>query len=222
MMVGQYCLLMMASLAGAGCLAASSHGQSLDSGTASAAVTGSASTGLGSGSGSGGTGIGVTTGASASSTGFGGTTSGSSTGSTGGLSNGSTSGGLYTGDAGPCAGTEFANCGSDSDCACDQRCVRDDFQMAFVCETACASGSDCPNAATTCTDSAEPVDPMDVGKTCTVDLCGSQDFAGSACATTATASGDGTCVPIPGLFSDSAPPVQLFLALHRFECRVSG
>ena len=161
------------------------------SGTSVGASTGQASTSVGASS--------VSTTGNTTGTGIGSATTGTSTGS----SFGTTTGGFGP-DAG-CALTEYntdTGCFEGSPCNCDQWCVTGDpymslFQPGGVCETPCNSDADCPNAASTCTDLATPLNPSNVGKTCTINLCAMNAVPGSTCA--AGNDAPGTCIPVDDL-----------------------
>ncbi len=179
------------------------------------------------------TGSGTTTGVVGSSTA---TTSSANTSAasgsgTSGATSGTTSGGTSSGgtDAGFCAQTEYRTgwtrgCNSDADCNCGQWCVADPlfwgdllYGPLNVCETRCSADSDCPNAVSICTSLAVPLNPSDVGKTCTVNLCNLYNlYAGSdagpaaatdagpgaTCDVDATGTGGGTCVPLSEIWFD--------------------
>lgn len=175
--------------------ASSSASATASSGAVGASGTATSASGVGTSS----SGIGIASSATSS-----GTTSASSSSTAVGTTAGATtSSGTSTGGStsGQCSQTEYNTlngCTWDSDCACGQWCVDDPF-VAFhsqkICETTCTSNSDCPNAASVCTSLATPADSMDVGKTCTVNVCQEAGtVAGSPCVP--GAGGAGTCIPL--------------------------
>ena len=136
-----------------------------------------------------------------------GSSSGTGTGAAGG---GTTSGEICTAQELRliCEAMEFP-------CSCGQWCAASAFIQQTegygdVCETPCTSTQDCANAASICSTTDTPINPAEVGPTCTPNVCPSDAGAGAACDVDVAGAGGGTCVPqsvIPLYFG--SPPVRL-------------